>query len=118
MQSRVFFASFLATILAVGVIATPVNVEGASTNEVDTVFEKVENVASLVGAVPDPRPNEPILTPKEGDVPAPSNTTDTGSVVARDLVSIKPSSICLVWSTVTNSHNRRVWKREPRGVLP
>ena len=96
MQSKVFFASFLATILAVGVIATPVNVEGASTNEVDTVFEKVDNSASFVGAAPDPRPKEPILTPKEGDLPAPSNATDTGSLAARDLVSIKPSCINLV----------------------
>jgi len=101
MQAKVFLSCLLATIRAVGVIATPVNIEGASTTDVNTVFENAENFASFVGA-PDPRPIEPILTPKEGDVPAPSNT----SVVAGDQVSIKPSSINSVRRTGTNSNNR------------
>jgi len=97
MQARVFLGSFLATILAVGVIATPVGIEGTSTTDVNTVFENVANFASFVGG-PDPRPSEPVITPKEGDVPTPKKGDDpapstTGSVAARDLVSIKPSSI-------------------------
>ena len=110
MQAKVFFASFLAAILAVGVIATPVDVEGASTTAVNTVFEKVSNLASL--GAPDPRPSGPVITPKPGDVP-----TSSTSVVTRDLVNIKPSSINWVRPAVTDSHHRRAWKRENLGVL-
>ncbi|PUU82607.1 hypothetical protein B9Z19DRAFT_1074503 [Tuber borchii] len=91
MQANAFLSYLVAAILAVGAIATPVGVEG--TTDVNIVFENVANSASFGGgAPPDPRPIEPILTPKEGDVPAPSNT----SVVAGGMVSIKPSSINLV----------------------
>ena len=80
MQAKVFFSYLLAAILAVGVIATPVDVEDTPPADVNTLFENEENLASFVGA-PDPRPTEPAITPKEGDVLAAST-----SVVARDLV--------------------------------
>ncbi|PUU74927.1 hypothetical protein B9Z19DRAFT_996902 [Tuber borchii] len=83
MQAKVFLSFLLAAILALGVIAIPVDVEDAPPADGDTVVENAENPASLVGA-PDPRPTEPIITPKEGDVLAEST-----SVVARDLESLE-----------------------------
>ncbi|PUU73976.1 hypothetical protein B9Z19DRAFT_1093950 [Tuber borchii] len=99
MQAKAFLSYLVAAILAVGVIATPVGVEGTSTTDVNAVFENVGDSASFVGAPPDPRPIEPIITPKEGDVPAPSNT----SVVAGDHGSLKKRTIGCV--RVTTNQN-------------
>ena len=90
MQAKVFLVSFLATVLAVGGMATPVDVVdavGTPPPDVSAVFENTETLATIAGA-PDSLPTGPTITPKEGDVPAP-----TGSVVARDLVSRKPCSV-------------------------
>ena len=88
MQAKVFLLSILATILGVGVLATPVDIvptivggERTTPTDVNTLLDSgSEREAFFVGA-PDPRPTGPIITPKEGDVPTPSR------VVARDLVS-------------------------------
>ncbi|PUU82603.1 hypothetical protein B9Z19DRAFT_967224 [Tuber borchii] len=94
MQAKVFVSYLLAIILAVGVIATPIDVEG-STTDASTVFENAGN--SFSGA-PDPRPNEPIITPKEGDVPA-----DSTSVFARDLESLEKRTLgCVRMTTNPN----------------
>jgi len=118
MQVKIFLLSILATILAVGVIATPVDViptivggERTSPTAVNTLLDGNEREAFFVGA-PAPRPTGPIITPKEGDVPTPSR-----SVVARDLVSREPCSINWARGAVTNFHNSRAWKREHLGVF-
>jgi len=115
MQVKIFLASFLATILAVGVIAAPqeLDVDEAPPTDVntDTVFENVASFATSTAAA-GPRPTEPTITPKEDDVLAP----DTG-VVPRDLVSCKPCSINWAERTGTNFHNRRAWRRELLGAL-
>ncbi|PUU74925.1 hypothetical protein B9Z19DRAFT_1132205 [Tuber borchii] len=80
MQAKVFLTYFLATIFPLGVIATPVDVEGTPPADVNTLFVPISGFAGA----PDPRPTEPIITPKEGDVLAAST-----SVVARDLESLE-----------------------------
>jgi len=109
MQAKIFLASFLATILAVCVIAAPQ--AEAPPGDVNIV---VENGASFVGA-PAPRPSGPVIPPKEGDV-----LTSSGSpsgVDPRDLVSRKPYSINWARQTVTNFHNRRAGTRKLNVVL-
>ena len=91
MQAKVFLVSFLATILAFGVIATPVDVvdaEGTPPPDINNVFEETGEAFATFAGAPDPIPTGPTITPKEGDVPTP-----TGSVAARDVVSRKPCSI-------------------------
>ena len=120
MRVKVFLASFLATIFAVGVIATPTPVDVVDSevtpppdNEVidDTVQAFALGTST---ATPDPLPTGPTITPGDDDIPAPSSSDD---VVVRDLVSRKPCSINWARWTVANFHNRRAWKREPLGVL-
>jgi len=114
MQAKIFLSSLLATFLAVGAIATPTGV-GARDVEIshslDGIVTPFDKVAADVG-VTKPRPNGVIITPKAGDVPAVST-----SVKARDLVSIKLSSVNWARRTMTNFHNRRVLKRGPLGVF-
>ena len=65
MHAMVFLACFLATILAVGIIATPVDVvdaEGTPPPDVNNVFENVERFATFTGA-PGPTPTGPTITP-------------------------------------------------------
>ena len=115
MQAKVFLAAFFAAFLAVGVIATPVDVvdaEGTPPADMNNVFEETGEAFATIAGAPEPTPTGPTITPKEDDVPVP-----TGSVVARDLVSRKPCSINWALWTVTNFHHRRAWKREPLGVL-
>ena len=115
MQAKVFFSYLLAAILAVGVIATPVDVvdaEGTPPADINNLFEETGEAFATIAGAPEPTPTGPTITPKEDDVPTP-----TGSVVARDLVSSKPCSINWARWTVTNVHNRRAWKREPLGVF-
>ena len=93
MQAKVFFASFLATILAVGVIATPTPVDVVDSEVTppadvnDVIEEPVQAFAlSASTAAPDPLPTGPTITPGDDDVPNPSDN----DVVVRDLVSRKP----------------------------
>ena len=115
MHAKVFLACFLATILAVGGIATPVDVvdaEGTPPPDINNLFEETAEAFATIAGAPEPTPTGPTITPKEGDVPTP-----TGSVVARDLVSRKPCSIKRARWTVANFHNRRARKREPLAVF-
>ena len=92
MQAKIFLSYLLAAILAAGVIATPVDVvdaEGTPPADINDVFENNVEAFATFGGAPEPTPTGPTITPKEGDVLAPSTT----SVVARDLVSRKP---CLI----------------------
>jgi len=109
MQAKIFLASFLATIFAVGVIAAPQ--AEAPPGDVSTV---VENGASFVGA-PVPRPSGPVIPPKEGDVLSPSGSPS--GVDPRDLVSRKPYSINWAQQAVTNFHNRKGGTRKLNVVL-
>ena len=104
MQAKVFLASFLATILAVGVIATPtpVDVVDSSVTPPPDVNDVIEDPVQAFAlgtstAAPDPLPTGPTITPGVDDVPTPS-----GDVVVRDLVSRKPCSINLAPWTVAN----------------
>ena len=114
MHAKVFLASFLATILAVGVIAAPqeLDVEETPPGDVSTgnVFESVASFASTTAA-PDPRPTARTITPGEDDVLVPAN-----SAVPRDLVSSKLCSINWAGRTVTN-FSRIAWRSELLGVL-
>ena len=113
MQAKIFLSSLLATLLAVGITATPTGVEARdikSSHSLNGITTPFENLAKDVG-IKKPRPSEAIITPKDGDVPVLS------SVKARDLVSSKLSSVNWPWWTVTNFHNRRVLKRELLGVF-
>ena len=119
MQVKVFLASFLATILAVGVIATPtpadvVDSQVSPPPDPNNVVEDDVQAFALgtSTAAADPLPTGPTITPGDNDVPGSSD-----DVVVRDLVSRKPCSINLARWTVANFHNRRAWKREPLGVL-
>ncbi|PUU74924.1 hypothetical protein B9Z19DRAFT_996954 [Tuber borchii] len=97
MQAKVFLSYLLAAILALGVIATPVDVEGTPPANANTLFE---NVASFVGT-PGPRHTEPTITPKEGDVLAAST-----SVVARDLERLEKRTLgCVTVSPYLYSSN-------------
>ena len=90
MQAKIFLSSLLATLLAVGVIATPTGVVArdiGSSHSLNGVVTPLEKVATAPGATK-PRPNGLIITPKDGDVPVAST-----SVEARDLVSSKQSSV-------------------------
>ena len=116
MQAKVFFASLLATILAVGVIATPTPVDDVDSQvtppaDNNVIENNAQGFATL--AAPEPRPTGPIITPGDNDVPTASGT----DVVARDLVSKKPCSTNLARWTVADFHNRRAWKSEPMGVF-
>jgi len=114
MQAKIFLSSFLATLLSVGVIATPTGVgpRGLAVigGAVDTIETLVESTISGVDVILDNIDNA--LTPGEGDVPLVS----TG-VEARDLVSSKLSSINWARRIVANFHNRRVLQREPLDVF-
>ena len=115
MQAKVFYSYLLAAILAVGVIATPVDVadaEGTPPADINNLFEETGEAFVPISGFADPTPTGPTITPKEDDVPTP-----TGSVVARDLVSREPYSINRARWTVANFHNRRAWKRETLGVF-
>ena len=90
MQAKVFFASFLATILAIGVIATPtpVDVVDSTVTHPPDVNDVIEDTVEALAlgtstATPDPLPTWPTITPGEDDVPTPSDN----DVVVRDLVS-------------------------------
>ena len=90
MQVKVFLASFLATILAVGVIATPTPVDVVDSQvspppDVNDVIEDTVEAFALgtSTATPDPLPAGPTITPGVDDVPTPSDN----DVVVRDLVS-------------------------------
>ena len=120
MQAKVFLASCLATILAVGVIATPtpVDVVDSSVTPAPDVNDVIEDSVQAFAlgtstATPDPLPTGPTITPGDDDVPNPSDN----DVVVRDLVSRNPCSINWAPWTVANFHNRGAWKREPLGVL-
>ena len=107
MQVKVFLASFLATILAVGVIATPTpqDVVDSSVTPPPDVNDVIEDSVQAFAlgtatATPDPLPTGPTITPGDDDVPNPSDN----DVVVRDLVSRKQSSINLAlgqWLTST-----------------
>jgi len=120
MQVKVLLASFLATILAVGVIATPTPADVVDSQVTpppdpnDVVEDDVQAFAlGISTAAPDPLPTGPTITPGDDDTPTPSDD----DVVVRGLVSRKPCSINWARWTVANFHNRRAWKREPLGVL-
>ncbi|PUU72798.1 hypothetical protein B9Z19DRAFT_1008098 [Tuber borchii] len=91
MQAKVFLLSILSIILAVGVIATPVDViptlvDGERTpppTDVNTLLDNGRGREAFFVGPPDPRPTGPIITPKEGDIPTPSR------VVARDLENLE-----------------------------
>ena len=113
MQVKVFLASLLATILAVGVIATPtpVDVVDFSVTPPPDVNDVIEDSVQAFAlgtstATPDPLPTGSTITPGDDDVPTPSDN----DVVVRDLVSRKPRSINLARWTVANFHNRRALK--------
>ena len=113
MQAKIFLSSFLATLLAVGVIATPTGAVAravGSSHSLNGAITPLGEVATA-GGVTKPRPDGVVITPKDGDVPVAST-----SVEARDLVSSKLSSVDWAWRTVTNFHNRRVLQRELLGV--
>ncbi|PUU74926.1 hypothetical protein B9Z19DRAFT_1132206 [Tuber borchii] len=87
MQAKVFLSYILATILAVGVIATPVDVadaEATTPPDVNNMFEETVDTFATFNGPPDPVPTGPTITPKEEDVPTP-----TDSVIARDLNSLE-----------------------------
>ncbi|PUU82605.1 hypothetical protein B9Z19DRAFT_1120510 [Tuber borchii] len=89
MQAKVFLSYLLATILAVGVIATPVDVlDSVVTPPPDTtnVFEQSFEALATFTATPDPTPTGPTITPGEFDLPIP---TGNASVVARDLKTLE-----------------------------
>ena len=118
MQAKIFFASLLATILAVGVLATPTPQDADSTatpaSGDDVIEDSVQAFAlGTATATPDPLPTGPTITPGDDDVPNPSDN----DVVVRDLVSRNPRSINLARCTVANFHNREAWKREILGVF-
>ena len=96
MQAKFFLASLLATILAVGVIATPTPVDVVDSSvtppaDVNDVIEDTVEAFALGTSTeaPDPLPTGPTITPGDDDVPTPSDN----DVVVRDLVSRKPCSI-------------------------
>ena len=116
MQVKVFFASVLATIFAVGVIATPTPVDVVDSEvtpppDLNEVIE--DNVEAFAlgssTATPDPLPIGPTITPGEDDVPTPSDD----DVVVRDLV----SRINLAPWTVAHFRNRGAGKGVLLGVL-
>ena len=114
MQAKIFLSSLLATLLAVGIIATPTGVEARdikSSHSLDGTVTPFQEVAIDVG-ITKPRPNGAVITPKDGDIPIVST-----SVQARDLVSSKLSYASWARQTVTNFHNRRVLQRELLGVF-
>ena len=114
MQAKIFLSSLLATLLAVGVIATPTGVGAraiGSSHSLNGAVTPFQEVATDSG-IKKPRPNGATITPKDGDVPVPST-----SVKARDLVSSGLYFVNWTWWTVTNFHNRRVLKRELLGVF-
>ncbi|PUU75793.1 hypothetical protein B9Z19DRAFT_1089580 [Tuber borchii] len=85
MQAKIFLSSLLATLLAVGVTATPAGFDARdikSTHSLDLIATPFQEVAKDLG-IKKPRPNGAIITPKDGDVPVPS------SVKARDLESLE-----------------------------
>ena len=113
MQVKIFLSSLLATLLAVGVTATPTGVvarDVASSHSLDGIVTPFDKAAIDVG-VKKPRPSGLVVTPKDGDVPIVSTSVET-----RDLVSSKLSCASWAMQTVTNFHNRRVLQRELLGV--
>ncbi|PUU82604.1 hypothetical protein B9Z19DRAFT_1190267 [Tuber borchii] len=90
MQAKVFLSYLLATILAVGVVATPVDVFDSGTTttptpDVNNVFDIKFQALAISTGTPAPTPTGPVITPGDDDVvPAP-----TGSVFARDLPSLE-----------------------------
>ncbi|PUU75797.1 hypothetical protein B9Z19DRAFT_1053269 [Tuber borchii] len=95
MQAKIFLSSLLATLLAVGVIATPAGVvarDVGTSHSLNGAITPLEQVAT-VGATK-PRPNGPVTTPKAGDVPFAST-----SVEARDLESLAKRTLGCVYVT-------------------
>lgn len=91
MQAKIFLSSFLATLLAVGVIATPI-VEPRIVPDIGNALKSVGNAITAIGDSI-PRPKDPVTTPKINDaLIALASLTGVG---ARDLVSSKPSSVNL-----------------------
>lgn len=91
MQAKIFLSSFLATLLPLGVIATPTGVEPRIVvPDINNALKSVGNAITAIGGLIPP-PKEPGTTPKLNDVL--SALTGLTGVGARDLVSSKPSSV-------------------------
>ncbi|PUU75796.1 hypothetical protein B9Z19DRAFT_1089586 [Tuber borchii] len=96
MQAKIFLSSLLATLLAVGVIATPTGVvarDVGTSHSLNGAVTPFEQVATAAGATK-PRPNGLVITPKAGDVPVAST-----SVEARDLESLEKRNPGCVYVT-------------------
>ncbi|PUU75792.1 hypothetical protein B9Z19DRAFT_1152276 [Tuber borchii] len=96
MQPKIFLSSLLATLLVIGVIATPTGVGARdikSSHSLDGIATPFQEIGTDVGETKPP-PKGPTIIPKDNDVPVVST-----SVEARDLESLKKRTLGCVFAT-------------------